>query len=258
MGHIRLGQLPRTRRWRDVIDLLAAGGSPEAVASAIAHAADDRLGKIGSDPGLGYLYWLLTRLAWHSRTDEFVAALRADGIELQGEADGLRLLSRVGQFAAREVRRQGQPNAISEIALRAFRETLSRVVEQRANTLFGTTGADVQSALREVSTPKGFSGISRQFFGTFFAGFLEFVASKETSNHVGLTSAFANSEEAAHFETELRAFAHQSARILEEYSGDWYSKHNWLGDVDKRQAGRFVAYAVKKLRDEMKMAGARS
>jgi len=34
VGHIRLGQLPRTRKWRDIVELVAAGADVPQVANA--------------------------------------------------------------------------------------------------------------------------------------------------------------------------------------------------------------------------------
>ena len=39
MGHIRLGQLPRTRKWRDVVELVAVGADVSQVANATIRAA---------------------------------------------------------------------------------------------------------------------------------------------------------------------------------------------------------------------------
>src|SRR5258708_4813722 len=61
MGHVRLGRLPKTRRWAEVIALLT-DSSPEdvaAIASATVQAADRRLRELARDPSLTYCFWLL-------------------------------------------------------------------------------------------------------------------------------------------------------------------------------------------------------
>lgn len=255
MGHIRLGYLPRTRKWAHVISSLEVGDSG-AAGVVIAQAADDRLEKLGNDPGLAYLYWLLTRLTWHSRGEDFLGALRDEGIELGERIDGLQFLGRISQTAERGIRERSVPNALSHIALRAFSETVNREVLQRAGTLFGVSGQDVKRAFHELSTKTNFAKLARGFFGNLLGGILQFIASKETSNYVGPTKSFTDPRAAADFEGELRAYAFQSARILEDFSGEWYSKHNWQGNIDEQQSGRFVAYALEKLRSELKASGA--
>ena len=46
----------------------------------------------------------------------------------------------------------------------------------------------------------------------------------------------------------------QSARILQEFAAQWYARHHWesSGAVSEEETGRFVAYALRKLRAELK------
>jgi len=44
VGHIRLGELPRTKKWRDVVALIGEGtATPQEMVLAINKVADDRL-----------------------------------------------------------------------------------------------------------------------------------------------------------------------------------------------------------------------
>ena len=54
MGHVRLGKLPRTRKWREVVDLLAAGVGPAQVADATLRTAEEACSyKTASQGGTG-------------------------------------------------------------------------------------------------------------------------------------------------------------------------------------------------------------
>lgn len=58
MGHIRLGTLPRTRRWIQVLDLIGEGaGTPEVVVATM-EASKQGLISAAKDPGLVYAFWL--------------------------------------------------------------------------------------------------------------------------------------------------------------------------------------------------------
>ena len=63
MGHSRLGWLPQTYRWQDVVELLTQGGSAAAVADATLDAAHKGLEMAARDRGLHYVFWLLTQVA---------------------------------------------------------------------------------------------------------------------------------------------------------------------------------------------------
>ena len=54
------------------------------------------------------------------------------------------------------------------------------------------------------------------------------------------------------FDEALELHCRQATRVIEEYSGEWLSKHNYEGGIDHVKAGRFVSYASKKIRDELR------
>jgi hypothetical protein len=52
MGHLRLGRLPKTRRWTEVINLLDTGtDDPATLADAVIRAAEHRLRQLAHDQG---------------------------------------------------------------------------------------------------------------------------------------------------------------------------------------------------------------
>ena len=76
MGHVRHGRLPKTQRWRQIVELISA--SPDdvgVIADTTATAAEHRLRELRNDASFAYCFWLLTRIAWASRSEDFSAAL---------------------------------------------------------------------------------------------------------------------------------------------------------------------------------------
>ena len=51
MGHVRLGVLPKSRKWRQVVDELRLGSEIDVVAASAADAAETALRKASNDPG---------------------------------------------------------------------------------------------------------------------------------------------------------------------------------------------------------------
>ena len=56
MGHVRLGILPRSRKWRQVVEELRLGSEINVVAASAADAAEAALHGASSDPERGDLY----------------------------------------------------------------------------------------------------------------------------------------------------------------------------------------------------------
>jgi hypothetical protein len=55
----------------------------------------------------------------------------------------------------------------------------------------------------------------------------------------------------AQFNDALRTHCDQSARIVRDFCGEWYSKTEYQEGIDLRNTSRFLAVAVKKLRAEL-------
>lgn len=63
MGHVRLGNLPRTRKWQQVIALIEGGAGTAQIVNATITAAEQGFTLAAEDKGLVETIWLLTQLA---------------------------------------------------------------------------------------------------------------------------------------------------------------------------------------------------
>jgi hypothetical protein len=255
VGHLRLGRLPRTRRWGEVVELLdSSPGDTAAVARAVIEAADDRLRRLSRDPSVAYCFWLLTRITWAARGSTFIEDLSDLGIKIDRPGSALAFMAQVTDRARDELYRHPESGPFSELASLALRRALSETVGQQGPSLFGSSVDDLQRACRTYSTRAQFGSLARRFFGDFLARTLRYFVDRELSNHVGGASRLSNVAESLEFTQALDSYARQSARIVEQFSAGWYSKHNWesRGEVSRDEAQGFTAYALRKLRMELK------
>ena len=86
MGHNRLGILPKTRRWREVVALLEdAGSRTTQIASATVNAAQTGLQLAKVDEGLSHAFWLLCQIPLAAKQRNFAKALRDVGVDVPDE-----------------------------------------------------------------------------------------------------------------------------------------------------------------------------
>ena len=105
MGHIRLGQLPAGKRWKQVVELLRVGGGVSQLAAATARAAETELQSAKGDPALAYTVWLLTQLPLAARSPQFAARLGELGFDGGAEQSVLRLVAGFSVAVDRNVAR---------------------------------------------------------------------------------------------------------------------------------------------------------
>ncbi|MDP9469120.1 MAG: hypothetical protein M3Q71_00415 [Chloroflexota bacterium] len=253
MGHVRLGRLPKSQNWQELVTLLAGmDPDPAHIATATAWGAYRRLGKLRQDPSLTYCFWLLSRLASAARRPDFADALGDLGLQAHTTDSIFGFVAQVGDRVRDEVGRHPESGPFGDLASDALTRALTETVGTEGRSLFGSSVDDLEQALRKHATPGKFGVVAQRFFGDFLARTLRFYVDKELPQHVG-TGGFADIGQSAAFVEDLDRYARQSAVIVQQYAADWFSLHDWeaRGVIGRDDAQRFVAVALKKLRTEL-------
>lgn len=140
-----------------------------------------------------------------------------------------------------------------EIAQLAAVETLQAVVGRDLPDLFSANAERTHATLRQLSDPRYFAVLARDFFARLTRRHLNFYLSRELASHVGRGYRFGSLTGHEAFEEALDLHCREATRIIKEYSRDWYFRHVSQGDLDRDLAGRFVHVAAGKLRDELRL-----
>jgi len=280
MGHHQVESLPVTPSHRRVVAMLGDGagmtGLPGVGQAALAQVADAMLTaaiagfeRAANDEGLIHTFYLLTQVTQAARDeDRFNERLAELGVTgsawestpSEGDAAAIAntIYDLVGNFTYAiddHLARTRLRSDLSEIAQRAAAQSLTALGQEYANTLFGTGPDAVQDALRRLSTQSGFARLTQDFFGRVASGFLIYHLSKELSNHVGPGRRFADVSEHNAFLSAMEAHCRTASSVLKEFSGTWYSKHNFQGGITPRKSAGFVRHALEKVGDALTHLG---
>ena len=253
MGHIRLGRLYKSRKWNQVIDLLDSDCSVAQISGATLNATDKQLREFSFDPALSHVFWLLVRITWASQTGQFPPFLNEIGINLDDKSSVFSLMSSLSDYLHKNATKSPESTAFSAIANLSLMDTITETVAVHQNSLFGSNIEDIQNAFKAYSSQKQFGILSRRFFAHFLARTVKYLLNKELSNHIGSEHSLRNIQSAKEFNDALALYAYQSAKIMEDFAGGWYSKHNWesRGEISEKETSGFVAFALRKLRMEL-------
>jgi hypothetical protein len=204
------------------------------------------------DPSLTYCFWLLTRLASAARGDQFLADLRQLGIESRPDDTALQLIARVTDRTRIELNRFPESGPFGEMASLALRHALTETVGLEGRSLLGSSVEDLERAFQKHSTAGQFGEIAERFFGDFMARTLRFYVDRAVPAAVGGRS-MPTLGDASAFNQALTIHTRETARIVERFAADWFSKHHFeqRGAIGRDDAERFVAHALTKLRSEL-------
>ena len=259
MGHTRLGALPKTRNWIEVVSYLSSSKvegeefrfQVDEIAERTLRAAEGGLARAEYDLGLRFTFFLLAQIALASRDRQWIPILHRMGIELPPEGSLLELTVAIHKAIDEYVSRHSRPTDISEIAQQAAGEAIAELAGPNVQALFGTGSEELRLAVRGMSTKKGFGELGQRFFGRFLFRYLNFYLSRATPTHVGST--FRDIHDVTTFNNLLSLHCEQSARIVKDYCGEWYSKTEYKRGITIDRASEFIPRAIRKLRSELKL-----
>jgi len=183
MGHLRLGHLPRTHRWKQVIGLLDNGADPPDLADASFRASLTGLGRVPSDPGFLSVLNSIVELAAASREKNLKSALRHAGIDAAVHTSSFGFLSAVAENLSDRLGEIYPRSDVGKIAQDAFLESLTKQVRAKTGSLFGET-EDAKS-LTAAFRGNQFKSLMHEFYSGFTSRYLSYYLSRELPHHVG-------------------------------------------------------------------------
>lgn len=252
MGHVRLGKLPATRQWRQVVGLLRRGADVHGLAAAVAGAAEEQLLLARGDPVLGHTLWLLTQIPLAARTNRFGAELRALGFSPGSEQSLLMLVTGFSRAVDSQIGESGNRTDLGELARQAASESLSTLVGRQLPSLFSPGSDDVRIEIAKFATKDRFAILARDFFTRLTQKTLDYYVSRILSDHVGPDRTIETLEQQSQFKAALEKHCRESSVIVEQFAGGWFSKARFEGKLTRESSQRFADYALKKMRDELR------
>ena len=247
MGHIRLGMLPDTKRWRDVVALVRSNATIERIASASVEAAGTAFRQIGKDSGAVESAWLLLNLPHTARAedpDEALAELGMGGTPFDGP------ISLAASFcAAIDARLHASRDRtdLGEMAQMAGVESLVAVLSDNAGTLFDTDPRRLRHELARLGSLARFGSLARAFVGRLAYKVLDYFLSRALPNEVGEGRRFLTLKRLADFSDALETHCFGCAIVVSEFSGKWASARRWEeGAIDREAAATYIAGAMGK------------
>ncbi len=116
MGHVRLGVLPKSRKWNQVVGELRLGADIDTVAASAADAAEASLQGASNDPAFLHAFWLLTQIPLAARGPDFADDLRRLGLQAPDQPSLMDVVAAISGAVDRYAREQGGRTDLGEMA----------------------------------------------------------------------------------------------------------------------------------------------
>lgn len=255
MGHVRLGKLPTSRKWRDVVAYLVAGDvDVTGLANAIFKAAEKAMKRAANDPAFVEVCWLLIKIPQAAKSGDFAAALAEIGIEAPSAPSLLDVV--IGFDAAIEtVMRSpgGRATDLGEMSRQAGIAALYELTQERLPTLWKPGIADETTTLATLASPDKFGELAQRFFAKLTERNIFYFLDREWPKHIGSDKLAHSLGDMSLLERSVRHHCEETTLIIRAFSKDWLAKNVYVKgrQITPGQTRNFASFALKKISAEL-------
>jgi hypothetical protein len=259
MGHTILKGLPNSPEWRRVFERLIWGPGLAAddiskLAALTAEAAAKGFTKAAYDVGLQHTFHILAQTALAGQQPDWRDLLGRAGVPVGEGSCPFDLTAGLQTAVDEHLARHARPTDVSEMAQQAAGEALIEIAATDV-PIFGGGKAELDTVVRKLATPEGFSRLGQLFFGRFTARFLNFYLSRITSDHVG-TDRIPSIADLSRFNDALRAHCEESAAVVLSSFREWHGETRSPADAGVESTAKLLSAALAKIGGALSSEGA--
>ena len=262
MGHERIGVLPKSQQWRDVVQLIASLQMSEIEVSDIViktiQNVRSRFRYICRDEGVIAAFKFLIALSVASRSLHPRENLSVLGIDVPENPSLLSLAKSVHLW----VSLKQESLEYSQIAQSATVDAIVDWYNQNKTgqgLLFESmdTGFEVW---RKAGTGAGFCELARLFFAKFTERYLNYFLEREASAYLwSINEREEFGEQLEEYVDEISQYAFETAKITQSFAAGWFNKHASEGiPPNDEDIESFLWLAFGKIREELSADRART
>lgn len=253
MGHERVGFLPKTKRWRQIVNSIAATSDFNTKASAVIAAQTMRnvacrFKRMHDDPGVQAAFGYLLALALHNLPLE-EKQLASPNSTLEGNPSPARITQRLHEWIWSHASSQEYAELAYRAASDAIAEWSSNCSVQQSLFQSETNSKDIWG---KASNGSGFCSVSRSFFAHFTEHYLLYFLEREAS------SVIESWQEREQFTVSIEEHidsiskhAFETSKITQSFSAGWFNKYARLMRPTDKQISGFLAIAFNKIYEEL-------
>ncbi|MDB9822661.1 hypothetical protein OAC89_03080 [Deltaproteobacteria bacterium] len=252
MGHERIGTLPRTKRWRAIVDAittLSSFSSTEVaqLADSTLHNVSGRFLSIYKDKGVQAAFGYLIALATSHLPCS--SGLTSPETSLHENPSPARIVKNLRDW----VKCHTKSHEYAEIACRAAADTIAgwTRTHSKQHLLFDDSST-AHSIWTQSSNGAGFCEVSRSFFSHFTGRYLKYFLEREASAQLFSIKTREDFTRNLHQHIDqISQHAFETSKITQSFAAGWYNNHARTSRPSDTELEGFLAIAFGKVHEEL-------
>lgn len=256
MGHERIGFLPKSKQWNDIVrQLQDYDGDPEVVAHIAADTLDalrHQYANISNDPSLISAIRFLAILCHSSGSETQEDELNSKGIIAEKEITMYSLMRGVDNYIS--------DNEISLETSKLTKDSLMAAIityqQAHETEQLSFDGFDSNNVWSGMDSGSAFCELARSFISEYTARNLNYYLERQSAREI---------KDYAHLMAFSKALKSQSAaiathtkdisKLMQSLAAGWYNKNSTATEPNDSKIVQFLDFTFKKIREEFRREG---
>lgn len=254
MGHERIGILPKTKQWRNVVynisEFSFENNNISDIAQNTIRNVRTKFDLIHKDSGIQSAFEFFVLLTSASRTNDPYEVLSEKGIYIPNDFTPLQLAKSLSEWVSNNKSSYEYATFACQSAIDTISEWY-RITQTNQTSLFDI-GKNPFDTWQKAANGAGFSDLTRIFFSNFTERYLKYFLEREASAYsssIAIRDNF-NKQLEKHVE-EIAKHAFETTKITQSFAAGWYNKNVKNEIPSRKKIEGFLSIAFGKLKGEL-------
>ncbi|MVT09515.1 hypothetical protein [Chitinophaga tropicalis] len=254
MGHERIGTLPKSERWRGIVNSISNYAHTDNTIVDIAAQTTKnvryRFQNIEDDGGVFAAFKYVLTLAFAAKSEDAFAKLAQQGIELPKDFSLYDLALSIQSYVAQNA----ESKEYSAFATQSMLETIGQWAkhnETSQTVLFDSNDKGLE-LWQKAANGAGFCELSRLFFAKFTERYLKYFLEREAA--ASINSLYERTQFNKNLEQHVERIskhAFETSKIVQSFAAAWFNKEVKAKLPTDRKIQGFLSFAFKKINSEL-------
>lgn len=254
MGHERIGTLPKTERWRNIVNSIRNYSDTNEtiidIAAQTTKNVRNRFQNIDNDGGVFAAFKFILTLSHFSRSNNAFEKLAAEGIDLPNNFNLYDLAFSIQSYIAIN----SDSKEYSAFATQSIIETISewaKLHQTNQSSLFDSNDNGLE-IWQQASNGAGFCELSRLFFSKFTERYLKYFLEREAATNINnLYNRTQFNKNLENHVDRISKHAFETSKITQSFAAGWFNKYAKEKMPTNRRIQGFLSFAFKKINSEL-------
>lgn len=253
MGHERIGYLPRSKSWRDIVNDIGRFSEQNPYTNKITQGTlrqvRARFEHLEKDPSVISAFRILLEIAFAFKMDDPIKYLRDRKLINSSELSPIQLAISIHNNNPIKIN-SNEYNTISKQAAIDAINCWYTANKPKEENLFSNK-LNSEEILSRTANGSGFCELSRLFFSKFTERYLKYFLEREASSVVAYSNrVLFNNEIEKHIDL-ISKHAFETSKITESFAAGWFNKNVKTSFPSDKQIKGFLSYAFHKIANEL-------